>query len=313
MQLVHMYFSEPLFSSEIHANLVDRLSSIIENRNSDPMNVYYDRISELLNSGDFRSRPLDEMSLGMFNPALSEEVYTQRFSGADDFLFVFTGNISPDKLEQEVNTYLASLPSGPAGENPEDLGVRPPQGIVEDIVWKGIEPQSRVHLSFSGELEVWSSDIELQIGVSASVLETLLREKIREDLSGTYHIAVSSDVEREPYPSYKIHIEFGCEPERVDELTRRVFELLQKTAAGELGEDYIIRQEEQYRRSFEKSVKKNSFWLRHLEDSFGYGDDPELLTPERFKEKISRESVLSTIAEYISFKDYIKVVLMPEK
>jgi len=313
MQLVNMYFTEPVFSPEVHENLVMRLDSIIENRSSDPMNVYYDRIAELLSGGDFRSRPLDRPRLGMFDTDLSERVYSERFEGADDFIFVFTGNVSPDKLEKEAATYLASLPEGPSGERPKDLGVRPPAGIVEDIVERGIEPQSRVHLSFSGELEAWSSDIELQLAVASSVLETLLREEIREDLSGTYHISVSANTEREPYPSFRLSVDFGCDPGRVDELTDWVFTVIGSIAGGTLEEDYIIRQEEQYRRSFEKSIKQNSFWLRHLEDSFGYKDDPEdILTPEIFKNKISRESVISTVSNYISLEDYVKVVLMPE-
>ncbi|MBI9106477.1 MAG: insulinase family protein [Spirochaetales bacterium] len=312
MQLVNMYFTEAVFSPEVHENLVVRLTSIVENRKADPMNVYYDRISELLSGGDFRSRPLDEPSIKMFTPDLSEQVYLERFGGADDFVFVFTGNINPDRLEQEVITYLASLPSGVTGESPVDLGVRPPEGVVEDIVAKGIEMQSRVHLTFHGGLDVWSSNIELQMGVTASVLETLLRENIREELSGTYHISVSADVQREPYPSYKIHIDFGCEPIRLDELTSKVFKLLSDVAGGELEGNYIIRQEEQYRRSYEKSIEKNSFWLKHLEDSFGYGDDPEdLLTPEDFNEKISRESVIAAVNEYINPDEYVKVVLVP--
>ena len=255
MQLVNMYFTEPVFSPEVHENLVMRLDSIIENRSSDPMNVYYDRIAELLSGGDFRSRPLDRPRLGMFDTDLSERVYSERFEGADDFIFVFTGNVSPDKLEKEAATYLASLPEGPSGERPKDLGVRPPAGIVEDIVERGIEPQSRVHLSFSGELEAWSSDIELQLAVASSVLETLLREEIREDLSGTYHISVSANTEREPYPSFRLSVDFGCDPGRVDELTDWVFTVIGSIAGGTLEEDYIIRQEEQYRRSFEKSIK----------------------------------------------------------
>lgn len=313
MQLVNMYFTRPSFSPEVHENLVNRLSSIIENRNADPMNVYYDRITELLSGDDFRSRPLDGERLQMFEPARCEAVYADRFSGADDFIFVFTGNINSAELETQVTTFLASIASGPSGETPVDLGVRPPSGITEDVVSRGIEPQSRVHISFPGELDSWSPEVELQMNTAASVLETILREDIREDRGGTYHISVSADVEREPYPSYKIHIDFGCEPGRADELTARVFELIKSTADGSFDEDYIIRQEEQYRRTYEQSIEKNSFWLRHLEDSIGYGDDPEdILTPDMFKEKVSRESIISIVEDYISIDNYIKIVLMPE-
>ncbi|HAK45279.1 MAG TPA: hypothetical protein DCO79_05095 [Spirochaeta sp.] len=314
MQLVYLYFTEPQFNSDSADNLKFRLESLIENRKADPMNEYYDRIAEIITRDDYRSRPLDSERLSLLTPEGSESVYSQRFSGADDFVFVFIGNIDRPALENVCRSWLAGLPAGPESETVVDLGVRPPAGLIKDIVYRGIEQQSRVRMSFTNELESWSSDIELQVETSASVLETLLRESLREELGGTYHIAVNPYVEREPYPSVRVSIEFGCEPGRVDELSARIIEVIDITAGGELEEQYIVKQEQQYRRSFEKSVKQNSFWLRYLEDAFGYGDDPEkILTPELFNEKISRESVLETIGDLYDTDEYITVVLMPER
>ena len=313
MQLLYMHFTAPSFDGDAYSNLVSRLSSIIENRKADPMNAYYDRVTEILTGDDFRSRPLSEESLAAFLPEVSERVWSERFAGADDFVFVFTGNIDREKLAEACELYIASLPAGPSPEEPVDLGVRPPDGPVDELVVRGIDPQSRVSIYFNGELEDWSPDFELQAGTAASVLETLLRERIREELSGTYHISARAMVEREPHPSWRLGIEFGCEPERTDELTDKVFEVIAGIAGGNLDEEYIVRQEQHYRRTFEESVQENPFWLMHLEESFAYGDDPEdILGPDDFNEKISRESIVETLNLLTDPKNFIRVVLKPE-
>ena len=313
MQLLYLYFTEPVFDEDAAANLRVRLESLIENREADPMNAYYDRITEILTRGDFRSRPLDAERLAMLECGSASDVYVERFAGADDFIFVFTGNIDKAALKAAAEDWIAALPAGPSGEKPVDRGVRPPAEPVDETVYRGIEQQGRVRMTFASELEQWTPDISLQIETAAGVLETLFRETLREELGGTYHISVSPVIEREPHPSVKIHVEFGCDPQRTGELTAGIIGIIESVESGELDRQYIVRQEQQYRRSYEKSVKENSFWLGHLEDAFGYGDDPEdLLSPEQFNDKISPESVVETVGTYFDPDNYIRVILQPE-
>ena len=53
----------------------------------------------------------------------------------------------------------------------------------------------------------------------ADVLELRLRELLREDLGGTYHVSVDGSVSRYPGERYRIDLGFGCDPGRVEELT----------------------------------------------------------------------------------------------
>ncbi|MDC7225441.1 MAG: insulinase family protein [Spirochaetales bacterium] len=314
MQLLYLYYTEPVFSPDACDNMKVRLESLIENRNADPMNVYYDRVRAILSQDDYRSKPLDSERLDGIVADVSDSVFRERFSGADDFIFVFTGNIDKQELEAACTVWIAGLPSGSGPEQPFDRGVRPPEGIVSETVYRGIEEQGRVRIIFTTELEAWSPDIELQIETSASVMETLFRESLREDAGGTYHISVNPVVEREPYPSVTMSIEFGCDPDRADELSAGIFEIINKVAGGELEDKYITIQEQQYRLGYEQSIEENSFWLAHLEDAFGFGDDPEdLLPPDKFNEQISRESVIESVGRYYNTGEYITVVLMPEE
>ncbi len=312
-ELLYLYFEQPLFDEAVRQNLSTRLESIIENRKADPSNVFYDRVGEILTNNDFRNRPLDSTSLPMFQTEAAARVYADRFSGADDFVFVFTGNLHSRNILQEILTYVGGLPAGNPEESAVDLGVRAPQGIISEKVVKGLDPQSRVVIVFSGELDQWDENTDLQLDTAASVMETILRERIREQLSGTYHIAVSASLKRVPAATWQVSINFGCEPERADELAAEIFSTISDVSAGTLDENYILRQEEQYRRAFEKEILENSYWLDHLETAIAFGDDPDdQLTPEEFRDKISAESIVETVEQYFTPESYVMVELLPE-
>ena len=313
MKLMHMYFTEPRFDDNVLLNLKSRLASVIENRLSNPMNVYSDKLTEILTQNDFRSRPLDEAGLLQYVRERAERVWRSRFSGGGDFVFVFTGNLDVSDMEKAVEKYIASLPEGRTSEMPADRGVRPPEGIIDETVVKGIEPQGQVSIYFTGELPSYDADFDLQTEISASVLQTLLREKIREELSGTYGISVTASVSRTPYTAYRLGIAFGCDPQRVDELTDAIFSLIDEVLRGNLDEDYIGRQQQKYLRSYEEAVELNSFWLNHLEDAVIWGEDPrDILEPDEFDELITVESVTAALRRLIDTENYIRVVLKPE-
>jgi zinc protease len=69
--------------------------------------------------------------------------YKERFADTDDFIFVFVGNLDLSKMKPLVERYLGALPATDREENWRDIGVRPPEGVIVETVYKGIEPQSQ--------------------------------------------------------------------------------------------------------------------------------------------------------------------------
>ena len=87
---------------------------------------------------------VDEMNLDK-----SLAFYKDRFADASDFTFVFVGSFSLDAMQPLVERYLASLPSLNRKETWKDTGIRPPTVVVQKVE-KGIEPQSRAAIVFTG-------------------------------------------------------------------------------------------------------------------------------------------------------------------
>lgn len=313
MQLLHLYFTDPSFSEASLANLKTRLRSLVQNRTADPMTVYNDRLREILSGGDFRSKPLDTERLKQLDRGKAERVYRDRFGGADDFIFVFVGSMTGDELKPLIERYIGSIPAGEPGEKARDLGVRPPSSTVDETVYRGLEEQARVSLVFSGEEDSWSPELEEDMQAAASILESVLLERVREDLGGSYNIGVSAGFEREPAPLYSFFIGFGCEPSRTDELTAVIMDTIAELAES-VDESYVMNREEQYRRAWEENIKGNSFWRSHLQYAAVYGDDPtDLSDPSDYRERLTPEIVSETIARYLDEAPYVRLVLLPEK
>ena len=129
---------------------------------------------------------LEELSLDR-----AEAVYADRFADLGDATFVFVGAFDWDELRSLTTTYLASLPA--AGRDRamvRDVEVDPPDGVVDEVVYSGIEPRSQTVWVFAGDTE-WSRDDVLALEVAGEMLTTRLRERVREALGGSYYIQVS--------------------------------------------------------------------------------------------------------------------------
>jgi zinc protease len=161
-----------------------RVLTAVQNRQASPETVFQDRVGELFSQGHFRRRPwspalLEEMKL---DSALS--VYGERFRDAGDFTFLFVGSVQPEELEPLVASYLGTLAGGGKAESWRDVGVRPPPGVVQSTVRKGLEPKSRVEILFHGSYP-WSLENRLRFDALGQVLDIELREAVREEAGGS--------------------------------------------------------------------------------------------------------------------------------
>ena len=95
--------------------------------------------------------------------------YKDRFADASDFTFVFVGSFDLATIKPLVERYLASLPALHRNETAKDVGMRPPAGVVEKQVQKGIEPKSQVSIVFTGPFE----NDELHRVIVRAMAETL--------------------------------------------------------------------------------------------------------------------------------------------
>ena len=311
-QLTHLYFTSPRKDNNAFLSYQTRLKGFLANRGASPEAAFSDTLSVTLSQYHFRSRPWNEDMLDEMNLERSFEIYKDRFADAGDFTFLFVGNIDIEGMKPLVKTYLASLPSQERKETWKDVGVNPPNGIIEKEVRKGLEPKSQVRVVFSGPFE-WNRQNRHEINSMTAVLRIKLREVLREDQGGTYGVRVSASPSHYPQADYQITIGFGCAPDRVEELTQLAFQQIDSLKNFGTTDEYLQKVKESQRRQHEKNLKENRYWINTLE-FYDYHKEPllSILETNDFVEKLNLEAIRKAAQKYLNEENYVKVVLYPE-
>ena len=256
-----------------------------------------DTLQNTLSRYNYRREPWTLRRLSKMDMEKSFSIYKSRFANASDFSFIFVGNFKPDSIKPLIETYLGSLPATNREENWKDLNINPPKGIINKKVNKGIEPKSRVNITFTGHF-VWNYETNYEFNSMLDVLRIKLREVLREDKSGTYGITIT----------------WGCAPNRVDELVKDVFEQIDSLKHVPVAPIYITKVKETQIRSNETNLKENRYWLNLLEKYlFNNLDFSEI---NKYTERISNlnaQKIQDAVNKYFNEKNYVQVVLYPEK
>ena len=311
-QLVYLYFTAPRTDSTAFISFKSRLAAFFENRSADPDAVYQDTLRAIVTQHDPRYEPLNMESLDKMDLMKSLDVYQQRFADPGDFTFLFVGNFDIDKIKPLVETYLGGLADLPGNEKWADKSYRFPKGITDRAVKKGLEPKSESTIIFSGDFD-WNLQTRYVARSMVDVLRIKLRERIREDLSGTYGVQVSGDFDRYPRQKYEIEISFGSDPSRVQELTNAIFSEIDSLAQFGTDETYLQKVTEAQRRQYELGLKSNSFWINNLEFRYFNDLDPAgILDYPSQVDSLTLEDIHEASKKYLNENHYVRVVLYPE-
>ena len=264
-QLITLYATAPRFDPAYFSRFDSSLRSIAETRMAQPDAVLFDTVNGVLSQNHFRERPLTLELLDELSLERAEAVYADRFADMGDATFIFVGAFEWETLRTLTTTYLASLPTGGRSEQWRDVGIEPPSQVQEITVRSGIESRSTTVLAFAGELDGDRDDI-LALNAAAEMLEIRLRERLREQLGGTYSIGVNASSSRLPDPEYEIFIAYGSDPSRADELFDAVREELDWLRAG--GEQkYLDTSRELLRNPRQEQLRNNAFWLNRIQNT----------------------------------------------
>jgi zinc protease len=312
LQLVHLSFTAPRRDVAAFEAWRGRDRERLRNRLLIPEQRFADELTALVTQKHFRRRPPTVQALEKLDLDGALRIYRDRFADASAFTFVFVGNIDAARLQPLVERYLASLPKLGRKERWRDVGVRFPRGKQVKEVRAGSEPKSVVVLTFHGA-QRWSRDAQNDLSTLREVLSTRLREILREDLGGVYHVGVQGSISRRPRQEFTLTINFGCAPEKVELLRKAIFDEIKELKAKGIPEAYLVKVRESRRRAHEISLKRNRFWVSKLQAAYTHGDDPrEILDIEPWIAKVTSARVQAAARRYLGGNDYVLAVLRPE-
>jgi len=312
-QLTHLYFTSPRKDDTAFKSLMTRQIAMLENRKANPMSALQDTLTNTLTQNHFRSRPITANILkNEMNLEKSFEFYKERFADADDFTFFFVGNIDPLKLIKLCKIYLGSLPTLPRVDKWKDINEDYPKGKIVKEVKAGIDPKSTVAFVFNGK-EEWSIKNKKKLTVTKDILNIMLREKIREEESGTYGVSCSASLSRFPENEYQVIIYFGCDPERAETLSGYILDEIEKLKTDGPSDENMIKVKTTSQRSYEKNLENNKYWLNKIV-SYEYNslNLDDIYTEQKFVEDFTKDEIKDAANKYFD-KNMVKVTLFPEE
>ena len=250
--------------------------------------------------------------VGQMSLEKSLAFYEDRFADASDFTFVIVGSFDLSMIQPFVERYLASLPALYRKEAGRDVGVRPPGGVVEKEVVKGLDPRSRVAVVFTGPFQ----DDPLHRIVAramAEMLEGELQQTLREELGGTYGVSVRPEFDKGPPESYRVTIDFSCDPARTDDLAQAMFRTVERFRRVGPGAGQIAAARLALVRDDEVNSRDNRYLLGQIAFSYQYGEDvADVFNGRRFYDQVTAPAVLEAARTYLDPSRYVKVILRPE-
>jgi zinc protease len=290
-----------------------QLKAFLENRTKSPEVVFSDTLRTTMQRDQPRFRPMTVDEIPKMDLERSLAFYRDRFADASDFTFVFVGNIDLEAIRPLVCRYLASLPSLRRAETWKDWRVPPPEGIVKRTVEMGVEPKGLTAVVFSGPFH-YNLENRNAIGAACQVLESRLRKLLREKLSGTYNVNVRPSVSKIPREEFRVSIDLGADPKRIDELSRASFEEIGRLQTAGPDDEQVKEVRTAESRDYETSSRQNGWWLSQLAERYSLGEDPaELLRIPDSLALITKDVVREAARTYFNTERYVQVTLYPEK
>lgn len=312
LELIHLYFTSPKVDKEAFESVKAQLISNLIDSENQPEKIFSDSVNFYLWNQHFRRKPIDKSDVEKIKLSNVFDVFSNRFSNPSDFVFIFVGSFDPDSIKPLVLKYIASIPTSNNSEKWKDVGMRRIKGKFEKNIYKGVEPKSFVRLSISGPFDFTFRERFL-FRAMMNVLQIRMRETLREDKSGVYGVGVWGRPTAVPSPTYEIGVYFGCDPNRVDELTNDALNVLRDVAERIQDQNYLQKVKEIFRRDLEVQTRKNSFWIDLLKNYYIYNDPADyVLQTKKMIDDLSLNDILEMGRKYIKFDNYARFVMYPE-
>lgn len=314
MQLVHLKFVAPRKDQQDFKRATELGYANAEKRFNSPLIRFIDALHKAGNEHNPRYiSPYNPESIRMLDLNVSYQSYQQHFANAGDFTFVFTGDIEIDKMDELVTTYIASLPSrNDRKSNWLPLPDRTTKGHRELHLKEGNSQKALVIFQLFGDV-AWSEETQLSLHALSSSLNLLLREKIREELGGTYSIKVKGTLSKEPTQRYDLVIHFNCEPERVDELVNALRTELARVQREGIPNKLLENFKRQQLHTRELALQTDHFWLKNLgtlQSKPIFALDDKLYN--RALKGLSVDQLNMDIMDYLNAPNTVYATLLPE-
>jgi len=314
LQLLYAQFTAPGDDPDAFTVMQRQLNASIANREQSPGRVFSDRLAQVNSCNHYTSQPLTAERIASLDRQKMVRFYRDRFANAADFTFFMVGAFKLDTAIPMLAQYVGSLPStGKRTAQFKNVGLCFPDTVQRERVQKGREPRGQTVISFFANPAADPVEQE-KVAEAMTVLQTSLRDILREELGQTYSVSVGL-TQPLPQPGYgRVEVSFGAAPENIAAMTDRVMQEIKRLQDQGPSADLTQRAKESARRNDETSLKQNGYWLRRMATVQMMGQNPADI-PRRAEriDAVTPEALREVFRRYFPMERYTAVTLVPQE
>jgi zinc protease len=313
LQLLYQQFTTPRDDAASFALLKRQLEAAVANRGRSPGQAFGERLEQVNTSNHYTSAPLTPERVATLDRAKMLSFYKERFANAADFTFFMVGSFTEESAVPLLAKYVGALPStGRAEASFKDLGIQFPKAPERAEVKKGREPRSQTVISFFADPDPGAVEQEV-IGAATTVLETTLRDMLREELGQTYSVSVGLSQSPPQRNLGHVEVHFGAAPDNIQRMTDRVMQEVARLREQGPTPELTAKARESALRGYETALRQNPYWLRRLQSIHLLGGDPgEILTRPARIGALTPVTIQDAFKKYFPPDRYTVVTLLPE-
>lgn len=222
LQLLHLTMTQPRLDPTAVDAVLDEMTTLNASRSDLPDLLFEEAVSRSYYGDDPRYFVLpDESDLASFDLADARRVFGERFGNAGAFAFAFVGDFETETMVDLAARYIGTLPGTAEAGGFIDHQPLPPREVQITTVEAGSGDQGQLGLFFTNEFEP-----DLRGRLTARLVELIasarLRDRIREELSATYSIQASIDLQRDPDAFSEAFVISSGDPAGLDQISDEV-------------------------------------------------------------------------------------------
>jgi len=315
LQLVYLYCTSPRKDEGLFNAWKEKQKSSVQYAMQDPQTSFVDTFYQTLYQQNALAPVIvpKPYYFDSINLTRALEIYNNQMSDANEFTFIFTGNINVDSIKPLLATYIGGLPHTNNQALFSDNGVRPVKGDVDLNVYKGSEDKSLIIKYYSGEV-AYDPDLALKAQALTEILNIKITDDLREKLGAIYGGGIYGGLNKLPYNNYNFVLQLPCGPSNVDTLLKSAnVEIEKMKKDGPLQSD-LEKVKKTWLEQYKVQVKENSFWSSKLQGVYFQNDDPQrIFNYEQNVNALTTDDIKLAANKLLNGTNVITAVLYPEK
>jgi zinc protease len=312
MQLLYLNVVDPRYDDEEYQTGLSQIKAILPNLEKQPQFKFQEFVKDVLYGNNVRQLVLNSSIVEKANIADVEKVGKRLFANVAGAVVYVVGNVDSETLKPLVEKYVASLPGGKKGTKWTDRKEDFVKGeVIKELPVAMETPKTTVLQVYSADMP-YSVELEALLDAAKLYLDMVYVETLRESEGGTYGASVATTIRREPKPVAILQVAFETNPESAEKLSKLALEGVQKLIEEGIPADKLDMIIKNIKKNIPQDRISNGYWLGNLQKNIEFGENYDEAY-EKAVDAITSDAVVATLKKLVEQKNFIQLMMVPEK